>query len=93
LEQSITGGIYEQAFELGRRHANNQATDSLIQTTISRSLGLGGFELGWKAGYIEGFVQGRIKSGIHDKETLYQQAEAKYNGLKAACSLYTLRDD
>ncbi len=84
LKQSLAGGVYEQAFELGKRHAKSQVTDELVQTTIGRSLGLGGFELGWKAGYIEGFVQGRFETGPHDKETLYQKAEAMYNALRAA---------
>jgi len=84
LEQSLAGGVYEQAFQLGNKHANKQVTDAFIQTTINRSLGLGGFELGWKAGYIEGLVQEMSKKTGGDKENLYQKAEIRYNSLKSA---------
>ncbi|MFB0524510.1 MAG: hypothetical protein ACETVZ_03150 [Phycisphaerae bacterium] len=84
LKQSLEGGIYEQAFEIGKKHINSQITDSFIQTVISRSLGLGGFELGWKAGYIEGCVQEIFKKKGGDKEDLYQKAEMIYNSLKSA---------
>jgi len=84
LKQSLEGGIYEQAFEIGKKHINSQITDSFIQTVIGRSLGLGGFELGWKAGYIEGCVQEIFKKKGGDKEDLYQKAEMIYNSLKSA---------
>ena len=84
LNQSLAGGVYEQAFELGQKHANSQVTDAFIQTTISRSLGLGGFELGWKAGYIEGFTQEMSKKKDGDKENLYREAETQYNSLRSA---------
>ena len=82
LKQSLK--IYEQAFEIGKKHVNKQVTDSFIKTVISRSLGLGGFELGWKAGYIEGCVQEIFKKKGGDKEDLYQKAEMIYNSLKSA---------
>jgi len=84
LKQSLKGGIYEQAFEIGKKHVNSQITDSFIQTVISRTLGLGGFELGWKAGCIEGLVQEMFKKTDGDKENLYQEAEITYNSLKSA---------
>jgi len=84
LKQSLEGGIYEQAFEIGKKHVNSQITDSFIQTVIRRSLGLGGFELGWKAGYIEGCVQEIFKKKGGDKEDLYKKAEVIYNSLKSA---------
>ncbi len=84
LKQSVKGGIYEQAFEIGKKHVNSQITDSFIQSMISRSVGLGGFELGWKAGYIEGCVQEMFKKKGGDKEDLYQKAEMIYNSLKSA---------
>jgi len=84
LEQALSGGVYEQAFQMGQKHANNQVTDELVQAMINRSLGLGGFELGWKAGYIEGFVQEMFKKKGGDKEDLYQEAETIYNSLKNA---------
>lgn len=84
LKQSLAGGVYEQAFEIGKKHANRQITDALIQTTIGRSLELGGFELGWKAGYIEGFVQQMSKKKDGDKESLYHEAETMYNSLRSA---------
>ena len=82
LKQSLQGDIYGQAFEQGRKHVNEQVADSFIKTTIHRSLGLGGFELGWKAGYIEGFVEEMFKKKGGDRESLYQMAENKYNLLK-----------
>jgi hypothetical protein len=82
LEQALSGGVYEQAFQIGQSHADGQITDALVQAMINRSLGLGGFELGWKAGYIEGFVQGMFKKSDSDKESLYQEAETMYNSLK-----------
>jgi len=84
LKQSLAGGVYEQAFELGKKHVNKQVTDAFIQTTINRSLGLGGFELGWKAGYIEGRVQQMSQKTGGDKERLYQEAQIMYNSLKNA---------
>jgi len=45
---------------------------------------LGGFELGWNAGYIEGLVQEMFKKTDGDKENLYQEAEIMYNSLKSA---------
>lgn len=83
LKQAISGEVYEQAFEIGKKHANKQVTDELVQSTISRSLGLGGFELGWKAGYIDGVVQEEMKKKKDvDKENLYIEAETTYNFLK-----------
>lgn len=84
LKQSVKGGVYEQAFEQSRKHVNSQVIDSDIKTMIGRSLGLGGFELGWKAGYIEGCVQEMFKKKGGDKEDLYQEAETIYNSLKSA---------
>jgi hypothetical protein len=82
LKQSISGGFYEHAFESGKKHANNQVTDAFIQTAIKRSIGLGGFELGWKAGYIEGLVQEIGKKSKDDKKKLYIEAEMKYNAIR-----------
>jgi len=84
LEQSLAGGVYEQSFELGKKHVNSQVTDAFIRATISRSVGLGGFELGWKAGYIEGFVQEMYKKRDGDRESLYQEAEKMYNSFRSA---------
>ncbi|MFQ6036527.1 MAG: hypothetical protein ACE5NM_11880 [Sedimentisphaerales bacterium] len=84
LKQSVRGGVYEQAFEIGKKHVNSQITDSFIQTMIRRSLGLGGFELGWKAGYIEGCVQEIFKKKGGNKKDLYQKAEIIYNSFKNA---------
>jgi hypothetical protein len=84
LKQAITDTVYEQAFNIGKQHANKEATDESVQTTLKRSIGLGGFELGWKAGYIEGFVQEMLKKTGGDKENLYQQADEKYNLLRSA---------
>lgn len=82
LEQALSGGVYEQAFHIGQNHANSQVTDTLVQGMVNRSLGWGGFELGWKAGYIEGFVQEMFKKTDGDKDSLYQEAEKMYNSLK-----------
>lgn len=84
LAQALSGGVYEQAFQMGQYHANGEVTDALVQGMINRSLGLGSFELGWKAGYIEGFIQEMFKKMDGDKESLYQEAETKYNSLKKA---------
>jgi hypothetical protein len=82
MKQSLSGEVYEQAFETAKKHVNNQVTDAFIQTAINRSIGLGGFELGWKAGYIEGFVQEMSKKRASDKEALYIEAETKYDALR-----------
>lgn len=85
LKQSISGKVYEQALEIGKKHAKKEVTDEFVQSTIGRSLGLGGFELGWKAGYIDGSVQEEMsKKKDVDKENLYQEAETSYNLLKKA---------
>jgi hypothetical protein len=83
LKQSLERGVYEQAFEQGVKHVNGQVTHAQIQNMIRRSIGISsGSELGWKSGYIEGFVHEMLKKKRKPKESLYKVAEAMYNSLR-----------
>ena len=80
LKESVEGGIYEQAFEQGEKHVRGQVSNAQIQTFIRRTIGLArSFELGWKAGYIDGFIQGKSEPG-----SFYEQAETMYRMCRAA---------
>lgn len=95
LRASLAGDQYDQAFEQGKKHVNNQVTDTQIQTLIRRSLGISGsVALGWKAGYIEGFNQEKLQKALsekpkikHKEKNYYQQAQAMYDALRAATGL------
>ena len=90
LRQAVAGDNFELALEQGARHANNQVTDAQVQMLIRRSIGVSkGIELGWKAGYIEGYKREMAKAATSavqpaiQLENLYSQAQAMYDALRA----------
>jgi len=88
LKKSLADGIYEQAFGYGRKHVNNEVPDAGVQDFMRRATGLSvATTLGWEAGYIEGFVKGKFDPAVHDKESLYEEAETMYRALRAGAAL------
>lgn len=82
LRQALECAMYEQGFEQGRLHVDGQVTNSKVQTVIRRTRVLSrGCVLGWKAGYIDGFVRAMLAKAGDDEEGLYRQAETMYNVL------------
>lgn len=77
LRQSLSSasGRYKEALAYGKRHVNNDVTDTEIERFIRITLNEPGCELGVKAGYIEGIVQGHPKP---DQESSYENAELMY---------------
>lgn len=77
LKQSMStaSGRYREALAYGKRHVNNDVTDAEIERFIRLTINEPGCELGVKAGYIEGIVQGHPKP---DQESSYENAELMY---------------
>lgn len=86
ISDSIKGDHFKTAFELGRRHALEDVTDSQVQSNIRGSVGLSGsITLGWKAGYIKGYAESKKKGDDPaDKKKSYKQAKSMYDALRAA---------
>jgi len=96
ISGALAGDVYEPAYEYGTKHVNDQITDVQIQELIRRSLGVSGsVALGWKAGYIHGFMREMARKKVpghyvvneQEKGEFYKQAEAMYEALRAATGL------
>lgn len=96
LRESLAGDHYDRSLEEGKKHVNWQVTDAQIQALIRRSFGISrAVTLGWKAGYIEGFNQEKLRKALsegqpeikREAKNYYQQAEAMYEALRAGAGL------
>lgn len=89
IRESVKGGHYKAAYELGQEHVAGNIIDATVQKRIRSSVGLSGsITLGWKTGYINGHAQGTIKamsySAPEDIEKAYVKAKAMYDALRAS---------
>lgn len=77
---------FTAAADIGAKHAAKQLTNARVQSLIGGSLNRGlGAEVGWKAGYIEGFRQAAAKERpATDSELLYSEAQAVYDALRSS---------
>jgi len=90
LRQSISGDSFQQGFEQGRKHVNNEVTDAQIQTLIGRSIGVSRpITLGWKAGYIKGYTKMELlgKPPTENLQVAYREGQAMYDALRAVIGL------
>jgi len=82
LRESTECGTFEPAFQEGRRHVGDEVSNAHVQRMIRRNHSRSrGCDLGWKAGYIQGFVEAMSAKTGSNREALYQQAETMYNVL------------
>lgn len=86
LLEAARGPEFNAALDLGERHLANEVTNARIQSLIGGSLNRGlGVELGWKAGYAEGFRRALEKERPRvDIEELYDEAQAVYDALRSS---------
>lgn len=83
VRASLADRAYEQGFQEGRRHVDNQVSDAYIQGLIGRNISLGSTALAWKAGYIEGFAeQIQQKNQGRSPDSSLQLGETVYDSLK-----------
>jgi hypothetical protein len=80
---ALSGDVYEQGHQEGRRHVNSEVTDAYVQTVIGRTAGQSAVALAWKAGYIDGFAGELVrKTPSRTQEDSLRAAETMYNSLK-----------
>jgi hypothetical protein len=88
LRDATLGSTFEQGRQDGIRHANNQISDSFVQTLIANTGGSGATALAWKAGYIDGFSGALVtRNAAVGHENALSQAETMYNSLKRGMGL------
>ena len=89
LRLALLDGAYQQGFQQGQRHGEQEVTSAYIQTLIGNHIGQTSTTLAWKAGYINGFAQEYATSNpaVANAEEALRLGETMYDSLKHGIGL------